>query len=288
MVAGVGLGSVPATCSLKPSHPTTLIVQQRLANKSFAPATLTVDFTSRQCHDRMVNLSDSRTTAPQQIVRISAAEAVFAALRADIENGHLPVGAKLGSEATMAQQYGVSRSVVREALRSCMALGLTDTQTGKGTFVIATKPHGELILGQFSSRSLMEARPHIEVPAAEFAASRRSEEQLAGLKEVLDAMEGEEDPEEWVRLDAAFHAGIALASGNGVFQRVVSDIRDAMASQSETLNLITGRRAKSDAEHHRIFQAISSGNASAAAKAMAQHLAAVDHALHQIVGESTE
>jgi GntR family transcriptional repressor for pyruvate dehydrogenase complex len=51
-------------------------------------------------------------------------------IRGDIESGRTAVGAKLNSEASLAQQYGVSRSVIREALRSCTALGLTVTRTG--------------------------------------------------------------------------------------------------------------------------------------------------------------
>ena len=57
-------------------------------------------------------------------------QAQIAQISADIESGRVAVGAKLSSEAALAQQYGVSRSVIREALRSCTALGLTMTRTG--------------------------------------------------------------------------------------------------------------------------------------------------------------
>ena len=63
--------------------------------------------------------------------------------------------------------------MVREALRSCTALGLTVTKTGRGTFVVANRAAEDLDLGLFSARGLTEARPHIEVPAAELAAERR-------------------------------------------------------------------------------------------------------------------
>ncbi|MCU1511083.1 MAG: GntR family transcriptional regulator [Arthrobacter sp.] len=169
-----------------------------------------------------MNLSDSRTagqpasdagaTAPLQ--RLSAAEAVFNALRTDIESGLVEVGAKLSSETTLAQRYGVSRSVVREALRSCTALGLTVTKTGKGTFVVASQVAKDLVLGSYSARDLTEARPHIEVPAAGLAAQRRTAEELEGLRDIVAAMAAEDDPEAWVSLDSSFHAAIARASGN--------------------------------------------------------------------------
>ncbi len=233
-----------------------------------------------------MNLSDNWTARQQQIVRVSAAEAVFQAIRAAIENGQLQVGAKLSSETALASQYGVSRSVIREALRSCTALGLTETQTGKGTFVIANRASSDLVLGDFSARSLMEARPHIEVPAAEFAATRRTAEQLEEMRGILDLMAEEDDPQIWVNLDAAFHAAIARASGNGVFESVVNDIRDAMASQSETINLITGRARQSNLEHQKILDAITRGATADAGRAMSVHLSAVDTALGLIMGEN--
>nr|WP_218063001.1 FadR/GntR family transcriptional regulator [Arthrobacter sp. SDTb3-6] len=232
-------------------------------------------------------MSDSWTAGQPQIVRVSAAEAVFTAIRDAIESGQLAVGSKLSSETALAAQYGVSRSVVREALRSCTALGLTETHTGKGTFVVANHAPGDLVLGRFSARSLMEARPHIEVPAAELAATRRSAEQLDQMRGIIEAMVGEDDPEIWVSLDGSFHAAIATASGNGVFERVVNDIRDAMVYQSETINLITGRRLASDREHRAILDAIARGDIGEAGRAMAVHLHAVDDALTLIIGDTT-
>jgi len=232
-----------------------------------------------------MNLSDSWTAGQPQIVRVSAAEAVFTALRTAIESGELAVGVKLSAESALAQQYGVSRSVIREALRSCTALGLTSTQAGRGTFVISQRSARDLVLGRYSARSLMEARPHIEVPAAELAAARRTAAQLEELRGILALMEVEDDPEAWVTLDAAFHGTIARASGNGVFERVVSDIRDAMVHQSEAINLITGRRRQSDAEHRTIFEAIALGFPTEAGHAMASHLSAVDDALTMIMGD---
>jgi DNA-binding FadR family transcriptional regulator len=208
---------------------------------------------------------------------------VFNAIRQDIESGRLGVGSKLSSEATLSQQYGVSRSVIREALRSCTALGLTVTKTGKGTFVVANKVANDLTLGQYSARDLTEARPHIEVPAAGLAAERRSDEELETLRHIVAAMSTETDPESWVALDSSFHAAIARASGNKVFASVVADIRDALAHQSETLNMVADRQHASDVEHQDILAAIEAGAAEKARTAMARHLQAVGLALDSIL-----
>ncbi|MEZ2391422.1 FadR/GntR family transcriptional regulator [bacterium RCC_150] len=219
------------------------------------------------------------------LVRFSAAEAVFTAIRQDIEKGEVPVGTKLSSEAALAAQYGVSRSVIREALRSCNALGLTVTKTGKGTFVVANRVANDLTLGQYSARDLNEARPHIEIPAAGLAAKRRSPEELEHLKEIVETMLTETDPETWVSLDASFHSTIARASGNKVFEAVVADIREALANQSETLNMVADRQHASDDEHLRIVKAIEAGDAAAAKAAMADHLSAVSIALDTILSK---
>ncbi|WP_104043715.1 FadR/GntR family transcriptional regulator [Arthrobacter sp. ZGTC412] len=236
-----------------------------------------------------MNLSDSRTAgqpAALPLARLSAAEAVFNAVRQDIESERLVVGSKLSSEATLSQQYGVSRSVIREALRSCTALGLTVTKTGKGTFVVANKVANDLTLGQYSARDLTEARPHIEVPAAGLAAERRSDEELETLRHIVAAMTTETDPESWVALDSSFHAAIARASGNKVFASVVADIRGALAHQSETLNMVADRQHASDLEHQEILAAIEAGAADAASKAMAHHLHAVGVALDSILNNN--
>ncbi|GAB3620089.1 FadR/GntR family transcriptional regulator [Glutamicibacter endophyticus] len=230
-----------------------------------------------------MNLSDSWTPGQQPIQRRSAAEAVFYALRGAIEAGEIPLGTKLGSEASLAADYGVSRSVIREALRSCAALGLTRTETGRGTFVISHQPPRELKLGTFSSEDLHEARPHIEIPATTLAATRRTTEDLERLSGLIEQMEQEDDPAAWVDLDTAFHAAIAQASGNSVFVKVVSDIREAMARQSETVNLVAGRRGPSNAEHRAIYQAVAAQDAAAATQAMTGHLSAVQDAVSTIV-----
>lgn len=210
---------------------------------------------------------------------MSAAEAVLADLRREVEDGSAPVGSKLPSEAALAARYSVSRSVVREALRSLAALGLTETHTGKGTFVVSRRTAENLVLGQYSAQDLTDARPHIEVPAAGLAAQRRSEEDLATLEGILAEMSHEDDPAVLVELDASFHGLIARASGNRVFSSVMADLKDAIAHQSETLNLIAARRRDSDAEHRRILAAIQARESEEAEAAMAEHLAAVDHAL---------
>ncbi|MFJ3957659.1 FadR/GntR family transcriptional regulator [Arthrobacter sp. NPDC090010] len=237
-----------------------------------------------------MNLSDSRTASspgrlrpgPGPLARVSAQEAVLTALRSDIEEGRIAVGDKLPSEAALSASYGVSRSVIREALRSCSALGLTETRTGKGTFIISDRVSSDLVLGRYSARDLTEARPHIEIPAAALAAERHDAEDLELLRSIHEDMLAENDVEAWVSLDSAFHLQIARASGNKVFETVVNDLREALAKQSSTLNLVADREHTSNREHQIILDAIASGSPERASEAMRDHLAAVARALDSL------
>ena len=145
-----------------------------------------------------------------------------------------PIGSKLGSEASLAASFGVSRSVIREALRSSATLGLTKTETGRGTFVISATPANDLVLGNYSSTDIHEARPHIEVPAAGLAALRRTTDDLKKLQDIMEQMEAEDDHVAWVELDTEFHATIASASKNSVFTKIVGDIRESLLAMATT------------------------------------------------------
>jgi DNA-binding FadR family transcriptional regulator len=215
---------------------------------------------------------------------MSAVDYVLGDLRAAIDAGVVGVGERLPSEAALAARYSVSRTVIREVLRSCEALGLTVTRTGKGTFVVAERP-SQLVFDGFSSAHLMEARPHIEVPAAGLAAMRGNEQDIETLQKLIEAMEAESDDQVWVGLDASFHLAIAEASGNPVFTHVLLIIRTALASQSGMLNA-SGRRTASNREHRSIAAAIARGSAVEAEDAMRYHLDQVKDAVTDSVHEN--
>jgi GntR family transcriptional repressor for pyruvate dehydrogenase complex len=149
--------------------------------------------------------------------------------------------------------------------------------------VLANHVAKDLVLGLYSARDLTEARPHIEIPAAALAAERRTPDELETLHGIVTAMIAEDDPEAWVSLDSSFHVAIARASHNKVFENVVSNIRDELAHQSETLNMVAGRQHASDREHQQILAAVGAGDADEARAAMSRHLHAVGVALGSIL-----
>ncbi|MGV2984337.1 FadR/GntR family transcriptional regulator [Microbacterium sp. AGC85] len=227
-----------------------------------------------------MSLSSSINAATStRVERLSAGEAVFLRLREEIEAKIFPVGNRLPSEARLAERYGVSRPVVREALRSCATLGLTETRSGSGTVVISAVPSSGLRLGRYSADDLFEARPHIEGPAAGLAAQRRTNDDVTNLETLLQRMAEEDDPRKWVQLDAELHIAIAAYTGNRVFAAVVTEIREAIAAESELLAVVTHRQTDSHLEHERIVDAIARGDAQDASAAMHTHLGAVASAV---------
>lgn len=224
-------------------------------------------------------------THKSPVSRKNAAETVFEDLRGAILAGQLPVGTRLPSEAKLAERYGVSRPIIREAMRSLQTLGLTRSRSGSGSFVISDRQAPELAYGSYSARELIEARPFIEIPAAGWAALRRSPEQMARLMQLCDSMERQEDALKWVRLDTDFHFLIAEAAQNAVFVRIVTDSRDALMQQSELVNLMADRRPTSNEEHRRIAQAILAGAEDEARAAMRDHLDEVKQTMAWITGQ---
>ncbi|QRZ15846.1 FadR family transcriptional regulator [Paracoccus methylovorus] len=219
------------------------------------------------------------------VSRKNAAETVFEDLRGAILAGHLPVGIRLPSEAKLAEHYGVSRPIIREAMRSLQTLGLTRSRSGSGSFVIADRQSIELAYGNYSARELVEARPFIEIPAAGWAALRRSDEDMARLLQLCDSMERQEDALKWVRLDSDFHCLIAEAARNRLFVRIVTDARDALMRQSELVNLMADRRITSNHEHRRIAEAIAAGSETEACTAMRDHLNEVEQTMSRIISQ---
>lgn len=216
------------------------------------------------------------------VTRRSAAEEVRAQLVAVIESGQLRVDDRLPSEAELAQRFGVSRPIVREALGTLQALGLTTSYAGRGTFVISNTAKTFLSFGQHSSADLNEIRRCLEVPAARLAAERRREEDVAELARILGEHDSAQSAEGAVRYDGLFHCAIAKATGNELFARLIGDIREILQEQSLAISTIRDSGSRAAGEHRAVFDAIGRRDVAAAGAAMEAHLDAVQVAIEQL------
>lgn len=215
------------------------------------------------------------------------AERVVTALREQILGGQILPGHKLATEGQMTETFGVSRTVVREAIASLAADGLVEARQGAGVFV---REHPSLTFSSISAEigtrisqaiNVLEVRMGIEIESAGLAAARRNSAQEARIQEAFFEFErllhlGEPTG----KADFAFHLEIASATNNPFYVEVLNALGDRTIPCDQTspwytvdvlsAEYLTGLQR----EHMLVLKAISAGDAQAARDAMRAHLAA--------------
>ncbi len=143
-------------------------------------------------------------------------------------------GERLPTEAAIMEEFGVSRTVVREALSKLQAAGLVETRHGVGTFVVGSGQAAPFRVAPEQLATLqdviavLELRIAVETEAAALAAQRRTEADLAVLREALAAFaQAVEAGRDAVAPDFAFHAGIARATQNTRFADLIGALGQA-------------------------------------------------------------
>jgi DNA-binding FadR family transcriptional regulator len=159
---------------------------------------------------------------------------------------------------------------------SLQTLGLTASQSGKGTFVVSDRVRTPLLVGRYSPAHIKEVRRALEIPSAELAAQRRTDKDVGQLAALLARLEDADNPARRNQLDADFHVAIATASGNPLLVKLIEDLRSILEEHSLALAKIARRRREASSEHARIYEAIVRRDAEAAAAAMEAHLAAAE------------
>jgi DNA-binding FadR family transcriptional regulator len=210
------------------------------------------------------------------VPRRGAVADVQARLQAQIAAGDYKPQGRLPSESELCKSFGVSRPVVREALMSLQALGLTTSQAGIGTFVVSDRVRVPLLLGRYSPAHVREVRRHIEVPAARLSAERRSDRDIGEMAAILARMDDADNPARRNQLDASFHIAIARSSANPLIVKLVEDLRSVLEEHSLAAARAPYRRRAASTEHRAIYDAIVDRDSDAAATAMEAHLAGAE------------
>ncbi|MEQ9040028.1 MAG: FadR/GntR family transcriptional regulator [Silicimonas sp.] len=206
-------------------------------------------------------------------------------LRTRIAQGEFNPGDRLPSEALLSETYGVSRTVIREAIASLRADGLVEPRQGSGVYVLEGKqsdvaPFQNVDFARVSSVvELLELRTAVESEAAALAAIRRSPTQEEQILECLQAfMEASQSERSTSQEDFALHLAIADASNNprfGEFLRLlgVNVIpRRALRPEGSDHKINTGYLSGIADEHQMIVDAILDGDAERARQRMRDHL----------------
>jgi GntR family transcriptional repressor for pyruvate dehydrogenase complex len=206
-----------------------------------------------------------------------------------VRRGELEHGARLPSERAMAEQFKVSRSSVREALRSLELQGLVISKRGSGNFINTNDLDSmvALLATTLSSgpgatetlKDIFEMRHLLEPQIAEMAASRATQDDLARLSEILkEQKEQISQGESGVDADTAFHFALASATHNAVLVKVVSAVADILRKSRDQNLQGPGRAQRSLASHRQILENIVARNATEAWRSMDHHLAVVEPA----------
>jgi len=192
----------------------------------------------------------------------------------------LQPGDKLPSERELSEILGVSRSSIRDAIRSLELVGMVEPRQGVGTVVreisastLISPLASVLTRHQKLVGELLDFRLMLEPPLAARAAEHASPEEVSEMEEILRHQEeklhrGELAVEE----DSEFHYNIAMASGNSVVLKVLDLIMDLLRETRERSLQVEGRPQRSLAGHRRVLAAIKKSDAEAADVAMRRHI----------------
>jgi len=202
-----------------------------------------------------------------------------------IRDGRLPPGAKLATEAALMGEFGVSRTVIREALSKMQASSLVETRHGVGTFVTgrADSPVFRIRSDQLATLrdvvAMLELRIGVETEAAGLA-QRRSAANLETMRQALNAFtQAVEQGSDAVGADFRFHLEITRATQNAHFESLVQTLGTAIIPRARldpSAASADERQAylrRVNAEHGSILDAIANRDSEAARAAMRTHLA---------------
>jgi GntR family transcriptional repressor for pyruvate dehydrogenase complex len=219
-------------------------------------------------------------------------------IRERIASGEWGPGTRLPREADLAQQLGLSRNSLREAVRALSLARVLEVRQGDGTFVSSLEPE-ELLEPTLSATHLLrgrtvlelfEVRRMLEPEAAAMAAARADAGVVAALRRELDRMHAAGDrAEELVEADQAFHDVIAGAPGNGVLQALLRSL-STRTVRARLWHGLADRNALDLAreEHERIFEAIVHGDPDLARAAALMHIAHNERWLRDNLGPSDD
>jgi GntR family transcriptional repressor for pyruvate dehydrogenase complex len=201
-----------------------------------------------------------------------------------IVEGVLTPGDLLPPERQLAERFHVSRNSVRDAIRALEVVGLVVPRQGEGTVVAEVSP--EMFLAPISTLllrkrrmvgELLEFRKMFEPAVAALAAVRATPDEIGQLAEILDrqrerALRGDSTVQE----DSEFHYALACAAGNSVVRGLLDVVMGLLRETRVRSLQVPGRLERSLAGHQRVLEAIRTGDAGAAERAVRQHIEEIE------------
>lgn len=215
-----------------------------------------------------------------------------------ITNGEYKPGDRLPSEQEFCETFGVSRSVVREAISGLRAEGIISTKHGVGAFVLPPPVSNSFRIEEKDLETLQEVvrvldlRICVEAEAAALAAKRRGEAELATIKEALDTLIACTDGREpSTQADFRFHQTIAIATNNRYFVEILAFLTGMLMPRMRVDLFKDDEEGRVihvesiNGEHENIYLAIAAGNGEDAYNQMRLHLSRSRDRLQRICNE---
>ena len=195
--------------------------------------------------------------------------------------GVIKPGHQLPAERDLAHQFGVSRTAVREAVKTLREKGLVEAYSGRGTFITdGTSQSIRQSLGRMikigqpeGSAHLVEVREILEPEIAARAAIRIEEPHLATMREAVAVMDrSRHDPEAYIEADLDFHLSLAEAAANPLILSLIDSIVAVLREQRMRIFQVDGGPERGQFHHKRILEAIERRDPEKAREAMRAHL----------------
>ncbi len=201
-----------------------------------------------------------------------------------INYGKLKAGDQLLPEREMAASLNVSRTVVREAVKTLVERGLVSIQPGQGIFVAA--PNTNLLSGQLERffrlnarflEDLLVVRRILEVEIAGLAPQKATAQDLKEMQEAIERMDKQlESAEGFVKADQDFHAALARATRNEILPLLLEALVDRLQESRRMIFRVKGAPQRGQTFHRAIYEAVKNGDVRGAQEAMRQHLRQVE------------
>lgn len=199
----------------------------------------------------------------------STADVVAAALRRALQQGRWPPGAPLRQEE-LASEFGVSRIPVREALNKLQAEGLVSVEPNRGAFVARLEPA--------EVDEIFDLRVLLECDALRHAIPHHTPRTLRQLQALQAELDAEDDPNQWLTTDAAFHEVLYGPSGRAKTRELIAALRASVTRLYRShLSPDTRRKGWRD-EHYALLKAVAARRTEAAVAALVRHLRATQAA----------
>jgi GntR family transcriptional repressor for pyruvate dehydrogenase complex len=227
-------------------------------------------------------LAPAGETPVYKVVRTSRLyEQIVQQIEESVLNGSLKPGDQLPAERELAQQLGVSRTAVREAVKALREKGLVEAYSGRGTFVTdgttqAARQSFDLMVKvgqQEGAPHLAELRLILEPAIAALAAVRVKEEDLTAMREAVAVMDrAQDDPEAYIEADLDFHLALAETVANPLILSLIDSIVGLLREQRIKIFNVEGGPQRGQVHHKRILEAMERRDAEMARTAMRAHL----------------